>query len=99
MAAKFGLLTTRLGPARQARLRAAVDQRTTIELETPYTAREVATLADVVHGSGDQAASISSGSFRTDGMIIAPCSMNPRSAADGRIWTHAAVSSQVNVSR
>ena len=49
--------------------------RTTIELETPYTVREVAKLADVVHGSGDQAASISSGSFRTDGMIIAPCSM------------------------
>jgi 4-hydroxy-3-polyprenylbenzoate decarboxylase len=49
--------------------------RTTIELETPYTARQVATLADVHHGSGDQAASISSGSFRTDGMIIAPCSM------------------------
>lgn len=49
--------------------------RTTIELETAYGAREVAKLADVVHGSGDQAASISSGSFRTDGMVIAPCSM------------------------
>ena len=49
--------------------------RSTIELETPYTAREVADLADVSHGSGDQAAAISSGSFRTDGMIIAPCSM------------------------
>jgi 4-hydroxy-3-polyprenylbenzoate decarboxylase len=49
--------------------------RTTIELETPYTAREVAKLADVVHGAGDQAASISSGSFRTDGMIVIPCSM------------------------
>jgi 4-hydroxy-3-polyprenylbenzoate decarboxylase len=49
--------------------------RTTIELETPYTHREVAKLADVVHGSADQAASISSGSFRTDGMVIAPCSM------------------------
>ncbi|GAA4833835.1 non-oxidative hydroxyarylic acid decarboxylases subunit B [Saccharopolyspora rosea] len=49
--------------------------RTTIELETGYSAREVAKLADVVHGSGDQAASISSGSFRTDGMVIAPCSM------------------------
>ncbi len=49
--------------------------RTTIELETPYSAREVGKLADVVHGSGDQAASISSGSFRTDGMVIAPCSM------------------------
>lgn len=49
--------------------------RTTIELETPYTAREVGKLADVVHGSGDQAATISSGSFRTAGMVIAPCSM------------------------
>ncbi|GAB2672118.1 non-oxidative hydroxyarylic acid decarboxylases subunit B [Saccharopolyspora gloriosae] len=49
--------------------------RTTIELETGHTAREVAELADVVHGSGDQGASISSGSFRTDGMVIVPCSM------------------------
>ncbi|HSU68529.1 MAG TPA: non-oxidative hydroxyarylic acid decarboxylases subunit B [Tepidisphaeraceae bacterium] len=49
--------------------------RTTIELETPYTARQVAQMADVVHGSGDQAATISSGSFRTDGMIIIPASM------------------------
>ena len=49
--------------------------RTTIELETPHTAREVGMLADVVYGPGDQAAPISSGSFRTDGMIVIPCSM------------------------
>ncbi|MHA6804994.1 non-oxidative hydroxyarylic acid decarboxylases subunit B [Salinifilum ghardaiensis] len=49
--------------------------RTTVELETSRSAREVAELADTVHGSGDQAAEISSGSFRTDGMVIAPCSM------------------------
>lgn len=49
--------------------------RTTIELETSYTAREVAKLADVVYGPGDQTAAISSGSFRTDGMVIVPCSM------------------------
>jgi 4-hydroxy-3-polyprenylbenzoate decarboxylase len=49
--------------------------RTTIDLETPYTAREVGKLADVVYGPGDQAAAISSGSFRTDGMVICPCSM------------------------
>lgn len=48
--------------------------RATIELETDWTAREVAKLADVVHGPDDQAASISSGSFRTDGMIVTPCS-------------------------
>ncbi|MEV5148100.1 non-oxidative hydroxyarylic acid decarboxylases subunit B [Streptomyces sp. NPDC052727] len=49
--------------------------RTTIELETAFSVREVAKLADVVHGPGDQAATISSGSFRTDGMVVIPCSM------------------------
>ncbi|WJV54806.1 non-oxidative hydroxyarylic acid decarboxylases subunit B [Pectobacteriaceae bacterium CE90] len=49
--------------------------KTTIELETPYTTRDVADMANVVHGPANQAASISSGSFHTDGMIIIPCSM------------------------
>ncbi|RLV72275.1 non-oxidative hydroxyarylic acid decarboxylases subunit B [Streptomyces rapamycinicus] len=49
--------------------------RTTIELETGRSAREVAGLAEVTHSPEDQGAAISSGSFRTDGMIIAPCSM------------------------
>ncbi|MBL4564087.1 non-oxidative hydroxyarylic acid decarboxylases subunit B [Citrobacter koseri] len=49
--------------------------KTTIELETPYSARDVVGLADYCHNPADQAATISSGSFRTDGMIIIPCSM------------------------
>ncbi|HEP1897596.1 TPA: UbiX family flavin prenyltransferase [Kluyvera cryocrescens] len=49
--------------------------KTTVELETPYSVREVAELADVCHSPADQAAIISSGSFRTDGMIVIPCSM------------------------
>ncbi|WP_432570269.1 non-oxidative hydroxyarylic acid decarboxylases subunit B [Kineococcus sp. SYSU DK005] len=49
--------------------------RTTVELETGLTVRQVADLADVVHGPGDQAATISSGSFKTEGMVVVPCSM------------------------
>ncbi|QIZ37288.1 non-oxidative hydroxyarylic acid decarboxylases subunit B [Saccharopolyspora sp. ASAGF58] len=49
--------------------------RTTLELETGLSVREVTDLADAAHSPGDQGACISSGSFRTDGMIIAPCSM------------------------
>lgn len=48
---------------------------TTITLETNYSVSEVTKLASVVHSPMNQAASISSGSFRVDGMIIAPCSM------------------------
>ena len=49
--------------------------RQTLGLETDYTLREVQALADVVHDVRDIAASISSGSFKTLGMIILPCSM------------------------
>lgn len=37
-------------------------------------------LADVVHGINDVAASIASGSFKTEGVIIAPCSMKTLAA-------------------
>jgi 4-hydroxy-3-polyprenylbenzoate decarboxylase len=47
----------------------------TIGLETGYSVKQVAALADVVHSDQDLAASISSGSFKTAGMIVAPCSM------------------------
>jgi 4-hydroxy-3-polyprenylbenzoate decarboxylase/2,5-furandicarboxylate decarboxylase 2 len=41
---------------------------------------ELAKLADVTHGIGDIAASIASGGFQTEGMIIAPCSMKTLAA-------------------
>lgn len=46
-----------------------------ISLETKWQARQVEDLANVVHSDQNLAASIASGSFRTDGMIVAPCSM------------------------
>jgi flavin prenyltransferase len=42
--------------------------------ETPYTREQVERLADVAYAPNDMGAAISSGSFHTAGMIIAPCS-------------------------
>ena len=47
----------------------------TLAYETKMKIKEVHQLADVVHANKDISASIASGSFKTDGMIIAPCSM------------------------
>ena len=48
---------------------------TTIGLETDYSAEQVAALADISYRFKDIAAAISSGSFRTHGMVVLPCSM------------------------
>ena len=42
--------------------------------ETPFSREQVEALATVTYAPGDMGAAISSGSFRTDGMVIAPCS-------------------------
>ena len=52
----------------------------TIELETDLKVIDVESLADVVHQPADLAASISSGSFLTMGMVVAPCSMRTLAA-------------------
>ncbi len=49
--------------------------RQSIVYETDYTVAQVNALASVVHNNRDIGAAIASGSFRTDGMVIAPCSI------------------------
>lgn len=46
----------------------------TLVHETSWTREQVEALAHATYAPGDMGAAISSGSFRTDGMIIAPCS-------------------------
>jgi len=48
--------------------------------ETPYAVDYVKSLAEHTYGDTDQGAAISSGSFVTSGMIVAPCSMRTLAA-------------------
>lgn len=54
--------------------------RQTIEHETRRSYEEVCALASTVYSPGDMGAAISSGSYQTEGMIVAPCSMRSLAA-------------------
>lgn len=47
----------------------------TIVYETDYTVAQVSALASTVYNNRDIGAALASGSFRTDGMVIVPCSI------------------------
>jgi len=52
----------------------------TIAGETSRSVAEVRALADAVHSDRDIGASVASGSFRVEGMLVAPCSVKTLSA-------------------
>jgi 4-hydroxy-3-polyprenylbenzoate decarboxylase len=54
--------------------------RLNVTLETDWAPRDVEALADVVHADKNLAATVSSGSVRSLGMIVAPCSIKTLSA-------------------
>src|SRR4051794_13843497 len=59
----------------------------TFAYETDLKIAEVRALANVNHAIGDMASAISSGSFRTAGMIVAPCSMRSMSEIASGVTT------------
>lgn len=60
----------------------------TLAHETAYKVADVQALADVCHGPDDIAAAIASGSFRTAGMVVAPCSMRSLAEIAYGMTTH-----------
>src|SRR5215475_8863144 len=68
--------------------------KATISIETEYSISDVEKLASFAYNIKDLSAAISSGSFRTDGMIVAPCSVRTLSAvancANDNLLTRAA---------
>lgn len=61
--------------------------RMAAQYESPLGPKEIEKLADHVHGAQDVGAAISSGSFKTLGMLVAPCSMRSLSEIASGVTT------------
>lgn len=67
----------------EAHLVVSASGKRTLAEESSWSLAQVEALADVVYDDRDLGASLASGSFRTAGMIVAPCSMKTLSALAG----------------
>lgn len=74
------LETLRAIPGAIVHLIMSAQARQTLQIETGMHARDLEQLADFVHEPDDVAAPVSSGSFKTDGMVIVPCSIKTAAA-------------------
>lgn len=81
-------------PSIESHLIISAAGKRTIVAETDYSVASVNEMATVCYDNRDIGAAVASGSFRTDGMIIAPCSIKTLSAVaysnDGELISRAA---------
>jgi flavin prenyltransferase len=70
----------RKDPAVEIHLVVSASGKRTLVEETGFTLRQAEALAHVVYDDRDVGASLASGSFRTAGMIVAPCSIKTLAA-------------------
>ena len=70
----------RKDPAVETHLVMSGSAKRTLAEETDYAVKDVEALAHVVYDDRDVGASLASGSFRTAGMIVAPCSIKTLAA-------------------
>jgi flavin prenyltransferase len=70
----------RKDPAVETHLVISSSGKRTLVEETDYSVKDVEVLAHVVYDDRDIGASLASGSFRTAGMIVAPCSIKTLAA-------------------
>jgi len=73
----------RQDPALESHLVISASGKRTLVEETSWTVKQVEALADVVYDDRDVGASLASGSFRSAGMIVAPCSIKTLAALAG----------------
>ena len=69
------LQALRAAPGIESHLVMSPSAKRTILEETDLSVADVEALADVVHAHRDIGASLASGSYRTAGMLVAPCSI------------------------